>query len=52
MTKEQKMSVAASVWNTMYQSNFFSRYYFKQREFCDRLFEGLEKVATVEFRKE
>ena len=51
MTKEQKMSVAASVWNTMYESNFFSRDYNKQREFRDSLFEGLEKVATVEFRK-
>lgn len=52
MTKEQKMSVAVSVWNTMYKSNFFSRDYLKQMEFRDRLFEGLEKVATVEFRKE
>ena len=51
MTKEQKMSVAASVWNTMYESNFFSRDYHKQREFRDSLFEGLEKVANVEFRK-
>ena len=52
MTKEQKITVAASVWNSMCKSNFFSRDYLKQMEFRDKLFEGLEKVASVEIRKE
>jgi len=51
MTTREKYELAATVWNEMYQSNFYSRTTNKQRDFAENLYSGLVKAGLIDKEK-